>query len=81
MKFRIGGITSAGLPKRIPNATEPPNAAEGRANRKAAHKAESRKRGTDPAPNVAEDGVIYRTGTNGPDEIHVKPGDVTDRRI
>ena len=68
MKFRIGGITSAGLPKRVPQATEPPNAAEGRANAKAAHKARSRARGTDPAPFVPEDGVIYRNA-GGADEI------------
>lgn len=70
MKFRIGGITSAGLPKRIPNASEPPNASEGRAKAKAAHKAKSRERGTDPAPNVDE-GLIYRIGTNGPDQIDI----------
>lgn len=62
--FRIAVLTDAGLPKRRPNASNPPNAAEGRARNKAAHKARTA---------VAEGGaIVYRIGPSAePNETHI----------
>lgn len=70
--FRIAGLTDAGLPQRRPNASNPPNAAEGRARNKAAHKARKADADrNDSAPVVHEAGVMMVTGSHRPDELNV----------
>ena len=72
MEIRINRLTSAGLPKRLPGATNPPNAAEGKARKQSERVISRRKRkagdygyinGTKVTPNVAW------TGPGGPDEV------------
>lgn len=66
--FRIAVLTDAGLPKRRPGASNPPNAAEGRARKRAERTAKA-----DPALSVAEGGaIVYRIGPGtGANEIRI----------